>query len=241
MTPAQSLLAALFAAVSGPAAPAGVVRPVLTPLPPRPVREPERTPLPGGEDLGARVVSPIGLRDAPRGAVVARIGPRTTFGSPRVLPVVRRQGSWLGVIATERPNGRLGWIPAAGAQLVGVPVRLTVNLSTRRLTVVDRGRAVARMAVGVGSATSPTPTGWFAVTDGLRGWGPYGCCILALSGHQRRLPQGWTGGDRLAVHGTPSAGIIAGATTLGCLRADAADLRRLLRLANLGSRVHIEA
>ena len=30
----------------------------------------------------------------------------------------------------------------------------------------------------------------------------YGCCILALTGHQTNPPPGWTGGDRLAIHGT---------------------------------------
>jgi hypothetical protein len=242
MIAAQSLLAVLFAAIPGSgAAPAGVVRPILTPLPPRIPRPPVRTPLPPLDDLGARVVAPVGLRDAPDGEVVSRVGPRTEFGSPRVLPVVRRQGAWLGVIASERPNGALGWIPAARVRFVRVPVRLSVSLSQRRLRVVEHGRTVARMTIGIGATGTPTPTGWFAVTDGLRGWGPYGCCILALSGHQPRLHQGWTGGDRLAVHGTSTTTTVGTASSLGCLRADAADLRRLLRVAMLGTRVHIEA
>jgi lipoprotein-anchoring transpeptidase ErfK/SrfK len=179
------------------------------------------------------------LRDAPAGAVVGRVGPRTEFGSPRVLPVVRREGRWLAVIAAERANGALGWVPASRARLVREPVRLEIDLSERELRVVDRGQAVQRMTVGIGSAATPTPTGWFAVTDGLRGWGPYGCCIVALSGHQRRLPQGWAGGDRLAVHGTEAPATVGAASSLGCLRARAADMRRLLRLVRLGAKVHI--
>src|SRR5439155_25580294 len=100
--------------------------------------------------------------------------------------------------------------------------------------VVSAGRTTLRMTVGIGSQQTPTPTGWFAVTDDLRGWGPYGCCILALSGHQPRLAQGWTGGDRLAVHGS-TTGSASG--PLGCLRADTAHLRRLQRAARLGIRV----
>jgi lipoprotein-anchoring transpeptidase ErfK/SrfK len=242
MIAAGALLAVLAATVPGQGpADVGVVRPVLTPLPLRVERKPVQTPLPPLEDLGAKVVSPVGLRDRPEGRVVARVGPRTEFGSPRVLPVVHRRDGWLGVIATERPNGELGWIRDAGVRFVRVPVRLSVSLSQRRLRVIERGRTVARMTVGIGSAGTPTPTGWFAVTDGLHGWGPYGCCILALSGHQPKLRQGWTGGDRLAVHGTPSGDTIGAAGSLGCLRADAADLRRLMRVATLGTRVHIEA
>ena len=50
--------------------------------------------------------------------------------------------------------------------------------------------------------------GRFAVTDKLRtedrADSPYGCCALALTGHQTKLVPGWPGGDRLAIHGTPN-------------------------------------
>jgi hypothetical protein len=245
MTAGPTLLAALVAAVAGAGeAPGGVVRPVLTPLPSRaaepPVR-PVRTPLPARDDVAARIVRPVVLRDAPDGREVARLGLRTEFGSPRFVPVVRRDGDWLGVIATELPNGTVGWVRATDIKLVQEPVRVDVLLSKRQLRVVRHGRAVAHMTIGVGAPSTPTPTGDYAVTDSLRGWGPYGCCILALSGHQTKLAQGWTGGDRLAVHGTSQGSTIGAAATLGCLRANAADLRRLLRLVRLGTRVRIQA
>jgi len=239
MSWSQTLVAAIIAVTGAPdAPPQGLVPPVLTPLPPQ---RPVRTPLPPRIDVGARVLRPVMLRDRPGGAMVARLETRTEFGSPRVLPVVRRRGDWLGVIATERANGTLGWLPADGVRLVEEPVRLHVDLSARTLRVVRSGRTVARMSVGIGSADTPTPTGEFAVTDGIRGWGPYGCCILALSGHQPQLAQGWTGGDRLAVHGTPTGDTIGGAASLGCLRAGERDLRMLLRTARLGARVRIQA
>ena len=51
-------------------------------------------------------------------------------------------------------------------------------------------------------ADSPTPSGRFHVSDQISGrrWG-LGCCIVVFSGSQPRLPVGWNGGDRLAVHG----------------------------------------
>ena len=243
MTVAQILLAALAAAVTGAGTPPeGLVRPVLTPLPPRAAETAAQTPLPVQDDpdAGARVVRPAMLRDSPGGRMVARITPRTEFGSVRVMPVMKEQGDWLGVIATERPNGTLGWVHRSSVRLVEEPVRLHIDLSKRTLRVHESGRTVLRMKVGIGGVSTPTPTGWFAVTDGIKGWAPYGCCILALSGHQPKLLQGWTGGDRLAVHGASGA-TAASASTLGCLRGGAGDLRRLLRIARLGARVHIVA
>jgi lipoprotein-anchoring transpeptidase ErfK/SrfK len=96
--------------------------------------------------------------------------------------------------------------------------------------------------VGVGRAGSPTPTGRFAVTDKLSGsaYGPYyGCCILALSAHQTHLPPGWTGGDRVAIHGTNAPATIGAAASAGCLHAGEADLRTLMRRVPLGTPVFI--
>jgi hypothetical protein len=70
---------------------------------------------------------------------------------------------------------------------------------------VRSGAGVVRsFRVGIGAPGTPTPVGRFAVTDELKGAGyspVYGCCILALSAHQTRLSSGWTGGDRIAIHG----------------------------------------
>ena len=222
-----------------------VVPPALTPLPePEPeIDAPAVTPLPEPADVGARVRARTLLRTAPGGSVVARVGPRTEFGSPRILPVVRRRPGWLGVIATEMPNGEVGWLPARRATLVNEPVRVRIDLSARTLTVTREGRTVMTMDVGIGAPGTPTPTGWFAVTDGIRWHGSrvYGCCVLALSGHQPHLSQGWTGGDRIAVHGTDKPATIGQATSLGCLHAFDADMRRLLSHATLGARVLIRA
>ena len=69
----------------------------------------------------------------------------------------------------------------------------------------------------------------------------YGCCILALTGHQPRLPSGWSGGDRLAVHGTGAPSTIGRAASAGCLHASASVMRRLLATVPLGSTVRIRA
>ena len=143
-----------------------LVPPILTPLP-AVLEPPPVTPLPDPPDIGARVEERTFLRDSPGGRVVARIGRKTEFGSPRILPVVKQRGGWLGVVAAEQPNGRLGWVPATRARLVREPVRLRVDLSARTLSVVRDDRAIWSMPVGVGVPGTPTPTGTFAVTAGL--------------------------------------------------------------------------
>ena len=75
--------------------------------------------------------------------------------------------------------------------------------------------------MAIGRPESPTPTGRFAVTDKLDGTAfssTYGCCVVALSGHQHRLPAGWQGGDRLALHGTDAPSTVGAAASAGCLR-----------------------
>jgi hypothetical protein len=193
-----------------------------------------------GAQLGARLRGPVLLRVSPGGQALALLRSRTEFGSPRILAVVRRLPGWLGVVSAQRPNNHIGWISARRAELVGESVRLLVDLSQRRLTVLRGGREILRMPVAVGGPATPTPTGRFEVTDGLyTNGGAYGCCILALSAHQSHIAQGWTGGDRIAIHGTLDQSSVRRAVSHGCLRAHDADLRRLLRVATLGAEVRI--
>ncbi|MGH3023339.1 MAG: L,D-transpeptidase [Gaiellaceae bacterium] len=191
---------------------------------------------------GATIV----VRSRPHGPVVARLGQRTEFGSRTTLLVTRRRGPWLGVVTTHVANGRLGWVDSRAGDLrfSTTRVRVVIDLSARRLVVRRGDRVLRRMTVGVGRSSSPTPVGRFAVTDKLSGsrYGPYyGCCILALSAHQPRLPAGWRGGDRIAVHGTNDPSSIGAAVSAGCPRARDADLRHLLRLVPLGAPVVVRA
>jgi hypothetical protein len=187
----------------------------------------------------------VSLRERPFGPVLRRVGSTTPFGSPRALAVVRTQrGRWLGVTQPELGNHRLGWVDAraGGLRYRRTEFQVEVDLSSRTL-VLRRGRLVIRrMLVAVGRSGSATPTGRFAVTDKLAGRAYsayYGCCILALSATQPNLPAGWTGGNRIAIHGTPSASDFGRAVSAGCLHARDGDLRSLMRLLPLGTPVVI--
>lgn len=180
------------------------------------------------------------LRAAPGGRVVDRLGKETEFGSPRVHAVVGHDDEWLEVMAAELPNERTGWVRAFDVDVEGIDHSLHVSLEDRTLAVRQRGRVVRRVPVTIGGPATPTPTGAFAVTDKLRmrdEGSAYGCCAMALTGRQPTIPQGWSGGDRLAVHGTPDETTVGQAASLGCFRAADADMRWLIDQVPLGTPV----
>ena len=211
--------------------------------PSTPVKRIDGAVVPGGRGhLTAWVRRPALLRTRPGGRPIARLTPRTEFTSPRVMPVIARRGRWLGVISSKAPNDRLGWVAASRVSLYRVAFSIEVSLARRSVVVRRDGKVVQRFTVGVGSAATPTPTGRFAVTDKLvtrASGGPYGCCILALSGHQPHLREGWQGGDRIAIHGTDAPASIGQAVSNGCLRAPESAIARAVRLVPIGTIVRI--
>lgn len=196
------------------------------------------------EVLTVRPGRDIALRSRPKGPVAVKLGDRTEFGSPTTLAVAEKRGDWVGVTTTALPNGTLGWIRASSANVkrAGVDTDLLVSLSRRSIALRKRGHTIRKIAVAIGRPGSETPTGRFAVTDkmpGTRYGSYYGCCALALSGHETHLPAGWRGGDRLAIHGTDSPGTIGTASSAGCLRGADADLHVLMDKVPLGTPVII--
>jgi hypothetical protein len=189
---------------------------------------------------GARV----DLESAPGGPVLARLGDHTEFGSPASFSVVETKPGWLGITAPELPDGEIGWI-ARDPRRVDVywtRYSLHADLAGRSLELRYGDKVVRRWSVTVGGPGTETPPGRYGVTDGVAfDESPYyGCCALALSGHQdHELPAGWIGGNRLAIHGTP--GSVGGAESLGCIRATDETMRFLFAHVPLGTPVFVDA
>lgn len=182
------------------------------------------------------------LRDRPGGKALATVRARTEYGSKETVGVAEARGNWVAVISTALPNGVLGWVPRKELSLRQVAWSIEVSLSAGTLVVRHDGAVVRRVPVGIGAAGSPTPVGRYVVTDHINpaayGASAYGCCILALSGHQPHPPAGWNPNRdwRLAIHvGAP------GAISAGCVHADEATLRLLMRMTPLGTPVTVEA
>jgi hypothetical protein len=186
---------------------------------------------------------PATLYRRPGGKAMLELPARTEWRSPRVLSVVRKRGDWLAVLAPELANGEWGWMKASEATSIDcVRWSLHVDLSRRRLFVRRDGHTMRSYSIAIGERRHPTPQGRFAVTDKLRvtdQGSPYGCCVLALTGHQTQLPPDWPGGDRLAVHATSDLGSIGKRTSLGCMRVTPPQAGWLIRTVPLGSPVFI--
>ncbi|HEY0633282.1 MAG TPA: L,D-transpeptidase [Thermoleophilaceae bacterium] len=225
----------LKAEVSAPPAP----RPAPKPAPPKPQPRFSIVHIQPGRTLA--------LHSKPGGGVIAHVSSTTQFGSHTTLAVAARRGPWVGLTSTDIPNGTLGWVKTSrgdGLKASTTHMSLRIDLSRRSLELRDGRKVVRRASVGIGRPGSPTPTGRFSVTDEIPGsrYGSfYGCCIVALSGHQLHTPAGWQGGNRLAIHGTDNPGSIGVPSSAGCLHADADDLRVLMRRVPLGTPVFIHA
>jgi L,D-transpeptidase catalytic domain len=182
------------------------------------------------------------LWSSPGVGFVENLGPRTEFGSPVVLSVVKTSPRWLGVTSADLPDGTVGWIrrDPRKVEVYWTEYSLHANLSARRLTLRYGKAKLDRFVVTVGASGTETPTGRYGITDALSfDESPfYGCCALAISGRQTHLPEGWIGGNRLAIHGTP--GPVGGAESHGCIRATDATMRKLFREVPLGTPVFID-
>jgi lipoprotein-anchoring transpeptidase ErfK/SrfK len=181
----------------------------------------------------AIVKHPVAERSAPDGGghVLGTITTHTEFGSVTAVPVVRRSGTWLGVIAVLAGNERLGWIPVSATSLTAVGWRIYVSIDRQQITVLFANQVVRRMPTSTGVAGATTPTGHFAITDRLRTGvqeGPYGCCVLALSAVQPLHLSDWDGGNRIAIHATDDTGSLGHPASHGCAHVDDADGKWLL-------------
>jgi lipoprotein-anchoring transpeptidase ErfK/SrfK len=193
---------------------------------------------PGNGALVALIRRPTTMRVSPGGRKLAAVALKTVFGTPQELLVVKRTDTWLGVVSPQAGNGQIGWIPRSVVRLDRVSWVLRVSLSARKLTVLDNNQVMERYTIAVGAPYAPTPTGRFAVTDRLNTGdpsGPYGCCILALSAQAPHAIQGWSGGNRIAIHSTPETSSIGQAVSHGCMRLTLPEGRWLLAHIPLGT------
>jgi lipoprotein-anchoring transpeptidase ErfK/SrfK len=185
----------------------------------------------------------IRMHAHPGGKLLFRVRPKTIYGRRLILSVTHRRRSWAAVTTFLVHNGRRAWVHLDHRTFAvrRTRWRLTADRSARTLTVVHGSETVRTLRVAIGTRATPTPLGTFAVTDKLKG-GPfgaaYGCCILALSGHQPKVRTGPIDG-RLAIHGTNRPDLVGTRASQGCLRARNADVRWLMRTVPVGTQLTI--
>jgi lipoprotein-anchoring transpeptidase ErfK/SrfK len=164
----------------------------------------------------------------------------------RLIMLVRKSRTragqrWFEILLPERPNGSTGWVRRADVVIVRLRQAIHVDLSERRLTYFRRGHLVGRYTVGVGTPSTPTPTGTFYVWARVPQTSPqgaYGVYALGLSGFS--VLSDWPGGGRAAIHGTPNPTDAGRAVSHGCIRVPNEDMRNLMGLP-MGTPVTIRA
>jgi lipoprotein-anchoring transpeptidase ErfK/SrfK len=155
-----------------------------------------------------------------------------------------RARGWLRVMLPRRPNGSTGWIERKQVKLTPLHRRVEVDLSARRLSVIESNRTVKRWPVAIGRSSTPTPTGRFYITVKLR---PpeisrvYGAWALGLSGYSNVLAQFGTGDGQIALHGTNNPGSLGRAASSGCVRLDNAAISTMAAHLPLGTPVTIRS
>ena len=161
------------------------------------------------------------------------LGVGTTSGPARFLPGLLLAGVATGVLnaamgresVTSVPPGQAGLGSGANntARYLGAAVGITLFV-----TVATH-------------AGDDLFAGWNAAALVAAAVTLSGAAAIALTARQKNIPQGWTGGDRVAIHGTDSPSSIGKAVSHGCLRTAEDDLRWLLARIPLGSHVEIVA
>jgi lipoprotein-anchoring transpeptidase ErfK/SrfK len=185
----------------------------------------------------------VRMHARPDGKLLFRVLPKTVYGRRLILSVTQRRGAWAAVPTFLLPNGRRAWVRVSRRTFVvrRTRWRISADLSARTVTVLHGDQRVRTMRVAIGGASTPTPPGTYAVTDKLSGRAfgrSYGCCILALSGHQPKVRTGPIDA-RLAIHGTDRPDLVGARVSEGCLRATDRNVRWLMRTVPVGTPVTI--
>ncbi|MDQ6749174.1 MAG: L,D-transpeptidase [Actinomycetota bacterium] len=143
-----------------------------------------------------------------------------------VLPVLghaisRDRQSWVRVRLPGRPNGHTGWIPVRHTTLTSTPWRISIALSTRRVTVYHHGQPRRRFRAVIGKPSTPTPRGRFFIEEALAlsSQDPGGPYALATSARSNVLQEFDGGPGQIALHGTDNlSGALGTAASHGCVR-----------------------
>jgi lipoprotein-anchoring transpeptidase ErfK/SrfK len=203
----------------------------------------ERSSAPRGQPLVVLLRDHV-VRTAPHahahrvGSVAAR---RPLTHVRTVLPVLARAtakggGAWVRVRLPGRPNGHSGWISADRTRRTVTQWRISIRLSTRRVTVYHRGRVEGRFRAVVGRPSTPTPRGQFFVEESVALSQLGAPFALAISARSDVYQQFGGGPGQVALHGTTGlAGALGTAASHGCIRLSARAITWLARRIGTGT------
>jgi L,D-transpeptidase catalytic domain len=192
----------------------------------------------------ADIPAVIRSRASGRAPVVARLRSQTPDGYLQSYILLSEHwttsGPWVKLRIPGRPNGRIGWVPrGALGDFQRVHTQIVVNRAGPagpNLTLYRNGRAILHAPVGIGKASTPTPTGHFWVTEAFPSYDPfYGPFLLATSDYS--VLSDWPGGGIIGIHGTNEPALVPGYPSHGCIRMHNSDVLRVAAVASTGTPV----
>lgn len=149
-------------------------------------------------------------------------------------------GRWLKISVPMRPNGRTGWVRAASVVTRPVHRSIVIDLSARKLRVLERGKTRFGTRVVIGRRGMETPTGSYYITATFKPTeGFLGSFAFETSAYSKLSE--WPGGGVVGLHGTSMPSLIGQAVSHGCVRMSNAAALMLKRLTPAGTPVKIVA
>ena len=169
----------------------------------------------------------------------------TILGTVTVLVVVDQpMDGWAEVMLPIRPNGSTGYVRTDAVKLYAVAGKIIVDLSDKQLIYTVDDEEILTTSIAIGTASNPTPTGSFFVTDSVTlsnpgsPWGPH---ALGLSARSDTITE-YNGGDGIiGIHGTSNPSSIGTAASLGCVRLPNEVITMLYAMVPIGTPVEIRA
>ncbi len=196
---------------------------------------------------GELVATRVAVRVSPdRSAKVVRL--LQQFRSDYRLQIVLAVGevsapdgtAWFKLNLPMRPNGTVGWIPAATATLRPTQSRIVVHRGLRRIELFRNSRRLLSAKVAVGAPGRETPLGEFYVTARFVPDDPFlGSFALETSAYSRLTE--WPGGGKVGIHGTSEPWLLGQAVSHGCVRVSNQTALALRRLVPVGTPISIVA
>lgn len=144
----------------------------------------------------------------------------------RFLVIARassRGENWIKIRLAQRPNRAYAWVEESRMRISKTQALVKVDLSSRKLSFLWKGKPRWSARVEIGAPATPTPTGLFAVYDRWSTWKYYpgasfGPWVLDLTAHSKALKHFAGGEARIAIHGSQSDSW-GRAISNGCVRA----------------------
>ena len=147
---------------------------------------------------------------------------------------------WLKLSLPLRPNGRIGWVKAAAVQMRPVRRSIVIDLSSRKLRVLQEGKTRYATRVAVGRSGMETPTGKFYLTASFKPTERFLGSFAFETSAYSKLSE-WPGGGVVGLHGTSMPWLLGQAVSHGCVRMSNAAALVLKRLTPAGTPLKIIA